>query len=317
MRLKYMPKILLSVLLFLTCKLAAAQLTYNTLFVDYDSAKTFKNLKIIPIRFKGGGNAAAVPRLITLNEAIEKGYVNVSERGSASTENVHWLRINNSSVFPVYIGSGEIILGGRQDRMVSKDTVLTPTGSDQYVPVMCVEEGRWSDKEKKFAYNNYAYPQLRKVLGQSNNQVLIWKEVYSHLDYNGINSSSLAYASRRQDKKFAPVLEEYVQYFKDKFSNSDSTVTGIVCISGDKVIGCDVFGTTRMFYGELIPLLQGYIEEAATYGKPPALSDEKVKEYLDNFLKDETSQENYLEEKKNGKLFKYKEKVVHITAYAQ
>jgi hypothetical protein len=310
-----MPKILLTGLLLLLGNLVAAQLTYNTLFVDYDSAVTYKNLKVIPIRFKGRGDAKVLPRLVTLSQAIEKGFVTVSERGSASTENVHWLRINNASDNPVYIASGEVILGGRQDRMVTKDTIMVPTGGDQYIPVMCVEEGRWSDKEKKFAYNNYAYPQLRKVLDQSKNQVLVWKEVFTHLDFNGINASSLAYASRRQDKKYTAIEEEYMRFFADRFKQSDSTITGMVCISGDRIIGCDVFATTRLFLGEYIPLLHGYIEEAITYGKPAAVADDKVKEYLDKFLKDVSSQQAWLE--KNGKIFKYRDKVIHITAYAQ
>ncbi len=69
---------------------------------------------------------------------------------------------------------------------------------------MCVEEGRWSDKEKKFQYNNYADPALRKVLGQSNNQVLVWKEILKQLNNSGTNSPTLAYLARRNDKKFTP-----------------------------------------------------------------------------------------------------------------
>ncbi|WP_431213360.1 hypothetical protein ACQ86N_48600 [Puia sp. P3] len=42
---------------------ASAQLTYETLLVDYDSAWTYKNLKIIPIRRKAGeGYPAASKR---------------------------------------------------------------------------------------------------------------------------------------------------------------------------------------------------------------------------------------------------------------
>ena len=48
------------------------QLTYKTLYVDYDSAWQYKDLKVIPIRFKGpGGLAAAIPgETITLNQAL-------------------------------------------------------------------------------------------------------------------------------------------------------------------------------------------------------------------------------------------------------
>jgi hypothetical protein len=310
-----MPKSLLTVLFGLMFKLLPAQLTYQQLRVDYDSAWTYKNLKIIPIRPKGNDGGRQVPNIVTLSQAIASGAVTVSERGTASTENVHWLRINNKSNNPVYIGSGEVILGGRQDRMVTKDTVLIPTGADQYISVMCVEEGRWSNKEKKFGYYNYAYPQLRKVLGQSKNQVLIWKEIAGMLDFNNVHAPTFSYAARRQDKKFMALETEYMNYFRDKFKNTDSSIVGFVCMSGDRVIGCDVFAAKKLFYGALEPLLFGYVEEAITYGKEVTIKNDKVKAYLDNILTDETSQASYL--KKNGKIFKYNDKVIHITGYGQ
>jgi hypothetical protein len=293
----------------------SAQLTYETLYVDYDSARSFKNLKIIPIRYKGDGAARIMPGVVTLNEALQQGWVAISERGTASTENVHWLRINNSSDNSIYIGSGEVIMGGRQDRIVAKDTIVEPTGGDQYIPVMCVEEGRWSKKLKKFQYNNYANPALRKVLDHSKNQVLVWKEILAQLNYTGNKSPTLAYASQRADKNFTAEQESYYNYFFEKFKNSDSTITGIVCMSGNKVIGCDIYAGTNLFYGELLPLLHGYIEEAINYGQAPVIDHVKVKEYLDPILTSESEQEAWL--KKHGKIYKYRDKVVHITGYAQ
>ena len=311
-----MPKKLIFICFLFIYKIVPAQLTYQTLYVDYDSAWTYKNLKVIPIRPKGYGGAAKVmPGVVSLSQGIANGSVVVTERGTAATENVHWLRINNNGKESVYIGMGEIILGGRQDRMVAKDTILPPSPKDQYIPVMCVEEGRWSDKEKKFQYNNYADPALRKVLGQSNNQVLVWKEIFSQINNNGTNAPTLAYLAHRNDKKYTPAQNEYLRYFNEKFKNGDSSITGFVCMSGDKVIGCDIYAGNNLFYGELQPLLHGYIEEAITTGRVPVIKDEKVKEYLNPILTSEASQESHL--KKNGKMYKYKEKVVHITGYAQ
>ncbi len=305
---------------FLVClflyKPGFTQLTYNNLYVDYDSAWTYKNLKIVPIRPKGyGGNARVVPGIESLSQGMANGTVVVTERGTAATENVHWLRINNNGNKAVFIGSGEIILGGRQDRMVAKDTILPPSPKDQYIPVMCVEEGRWSDREKKIQYNNYADPSLRKVLGQSNNQVLVWKEILNQLNKSGTNSRTLAYLARRSDKKYTPEQDAYLRYFSEKFKNADSTVTGFVCLSGDRVIGCDIYAGNNLFYGELQPLLHGYIEEAINTGSAPVIKDEKVKAYLNPILTSEAMQEAYL--KKNGKMYRYKEKVIHITGYAQ
>ena len=308
------------VLLFLV-KYTQAQLTYQTLEVDYDSTWEYKNLKIIPIRPKGGGDGQPLhfPRqngtpIISLSQALKLGYVKVSERGTASTENVHYLRINNRTDTAVFIASGEIITGGRQDRMVTKDTVLAPNGRDQYIDVMCVEEGRWSEKEKKFAYYGYANPGLRKVVDQSRNQVLVWKEIFGQLDGSGVKAPTLAYAARRLDKKYALQEEEYFRFFYDKIVK-DSSVIGFVCVSGNKVIGMDAFAGNNLFREELEPLLRGYIEEAIVRGSPVIIQDSTVKKYLDKILTSEQGQEEYL--KKNGKIFRYEQKVYHITGYAE
>lgn len=288
-----------------------AQLTYQNLRVEYDSAVTYKNLKIIPIRWKGpGGNDF---RALSLADGVKRGKVVITERGTASTENVHWLRVNNTSDQPLFVASGELIAGGRQDRMVARDTILIPTGHDQYIPVMCVEEDRWSRREKKFIYFNYANPTLRKTLDIAKNQVVIWREVNRQLDGNKIVSPSLAYAANRLDKKRSPAVLEYFNFFHTKFQQTDSSIVGIVCMTDNKVIGSDIFANAFLLYGQLDALLYGYIEEAELGGAPVTIRDEKIKKYLDRFLGDEQSQEEYL--KTNGKIFRYRGNVIHITAF--
>ncbi|HVU55070.1 MAG TPA: hypothetical protein VHD83_08435, partial [Puia sp.] len=86
----------MSLLLLFVVASVSAQLTYETLYVDYDSAWTYKNLKIIPIRKKGGGGepGAGLGDVIPLSQALSQGLVSVSERGTTSFDNVHWLRFN-------------------------------------------------------------------------------------------------------------------------------------------------------------------------------------------------------------------------------
>lgn len=292
-----------------------AQLTYQTLEVDYDSAHTFRNLKIIPVRLKSGGNNGGREAMITLSQGLAAGTVVITERGTAATENVHWLRINNNSGVPVYIGSGEVIMGGRQDRMITKDTVLLPAEKDQYVPVMCVEEGRWSDKQKKFVYNNYANAKLRKVLGTTSNQVLVWKEIDRQLNDNGFHSASLAYLAQRHDKKMVIPQNEYHQFFHNKFMKEDTSVVGMICISGDRIIGCDIYAGKGLFDASLDALLYGYIEEALLHGQPPVVTDEKVVAYLAPKLTSEEEQKEHL--KKNGKIYTHEKRVIHITGFGE
>ena len=101
---------LFTICLSLSLFSASAQITYETVYVDYDSAWQFKNLKIYPIRRKGGGGmpGATGPNVVPLGEALSKGLVTVTERGTTSFENVHWLRFNTHTDKSVYIGGGEI-----------------------------------------------------------------------------------------------------------------------------------------------------------------------------------------------------------------
>jgi hypothetical protein len=285
------------------------------LYVDYDSAWKFRNLNIIPIRRKGGGGmpGATGPDVVPLAEALNKGLVTVTERGTTSFENVHWLRFNTHSNKSVYIGGGEIVTGGRQDRMIVRDTILNPSEKDQYVPVMCVEEGRWSEKEKKFGYGNYANTDLRKTLDSGHNQVQIWREVDREIQAGQFKNKSLAYESRYQDKKYVLAGQEYFNFFMSKFRSSDSTIVGFLAVSGDKVIGSDVFDGTYLFYHQLEPLLWGYIDEAIGSGSPVTLQDAAVKRYADKLLKDEKTQENFVRD--NGKIFRVGGHVVHVNTF--
>jgi hypothetical protein len=298
--------------LFLCRFLQAQEITYDNVYVDYDSAVEYKNLRVIPIRPKHGfGNGA--PKVITLSQAMKQGLASISERGSASTENVHYLRVNNHSDQTIYISSGEVVSGGRQDRIIVQDTLLEPNGRDQYISAMCVEELRWSDKERKFSYQNFANPALRKVLNESKNQVLIWREIAKQLEENKIPSKSSAYLARVADKKMMQLNDEYFNFFKGKFKNQDSTILGFVCMSGDKVIGSDIYASTGLFYNQLDPLLKGYCDQAVYMGKPVTISREEEQKYLDKLLSDKISQETFLKE--NGKIFRQHGQVIHINSF--
>jgi hypothetical protein len=309
-------KFSLTFCLLFTLLSASAQITYETVFVDYDSAWQFKNLKIIPIRKKGGGGLPGYGGdLVPLGEALKKGLITVTERGSTSFENVHYLRFNTHTKKSVYISGGEIVSGGRQDRIVVRDTILRPSEKDQYVPVMCVEEGRWSEKEKKFEYGNFANNHLRKVVDSTPNQVLIWGEIDRQLQAGAFKNKSFAYLSRYQDKKYMLKHDEYFHFFMDKFARSDSNVVGFVALTGDKIIGTDVFAGTDLFYPQLDPLLHGYIDEAINSGAPVILKDPPVKRYMNALLKDEASQEAFVRDK--GKIFRDGGMVIHVNTYTK
>jgi len=318
-------KFLFSILLTLSATAACAQITYETVFVDYDSAYTYKNLKIIPIRQKNNGNGGMMGalKMISLSDAIKNGIATITERGTASTENVHWLRINNNSDSSIYVNSGELIAGGRQDRMVMRDTILKSTKRDQYIPVMCVEEDRWSDKEKEFIYSGFANTHLRKTLDSSKNQMQIWREIGNQLEKGNVNSKTLAYLSEREPKTEGRkkkktqeqflLGDDYFNFFLQKFKSTDTSVVGFVCVSGNAIIGSDIYAGVNLFNGQLEPLLRGYIDEALLFGNPVSLSNDEVRKYMDKILTDEKSQQEFVS--KHGKIFRENKKVIHINTF--
>jgi hypothetical protein len=84
-------------------------------------------------------------------------------------------------------------------------------------------------------------------------------------------------------------------------------------LSGDKVIGSDIFDGTYLFYHQLEPLLWGYVDEAIGSGSPVTLQDAAVKRYANKLLKDEKSQEDFV--KDNGKIFRVGAHVVHVNTF--
>src|SRR5205085_1108529 len=71
---------------------------------------------------------------------------------------------------------GEVIIGGRQDRIIGSNTIIPPN-TTQNVPVFCVEHGRWQGTTGEFTTANaLAHGRLR---GRANydGQQAVWDEV--------------------------------------------------------------------------------------------------------------------------------------------
>jgi ARG and Rhodanese-Phosphatase-superfamily-associated Protein domain len=85
------------------------------------------------------GKSAPGPVPLTLQEALEKGSVRVLETGA-----VNELKIENTGSENVFIQSGDIVKGGRQDRVLTMSFVLPPKSGEIPLAAFCVEHGRWS-----------------------------------------------------------------------------------------------------------------------------------------------------------------------------
>jgi len=79
------------------------------------------------------------PVPLTLQEALEKGSVRILETGE-----VNELKIENTGTEEVFIQSGDIVKGGKQDRVLRMSFVLPPKSGQVALAAFCVERGRWS-----------------------------------------------------------------------------------------------------------------------------------------------------------------------------
>jgi hypothetical protein len=87
----------------------------------------------------GAAAKGAVP--LTLQEALAKGTVKVRETGS-----VNELTIENTGADDVFVQAGDIVKGGRQDRVLSVDLLLPPRSKKVSITAFCVESGRWTGR---------------------------------------------------------------------------------------------------------------------------------------------------------------------------
>ena len=99
---------------------------------------THDNLAIYLIHRRGGKDG---PVPLTLGEALGQGRVKVIETG-----NVEELFIRNLGDREVFIQAGDIVKGGKQDRVLTVSMIVPPNSGDVPVGAFCVEQGRWSGR---------------------------------------------------------------------------------------------------------------------------------------------------------------------------
>src|SRR5688572_7296768 len=330
-----MKKILLVIVVFPF--LCSAQYTYKNLEVNFleksneASLFTFGNLRMYPVRAKDSFKKefSGVGKYMTLKEAIGKNKIKITESGSSGT--VNNLVIENISKDTIIIITGDVIKGGKQDRIVSNDIVLAPSTGKKNLPVYCVESGRWSsgDQVRSSArsnatvssnnaaaefktYHSKGSVSLRKVVEKEKDQSKVWSKVDELNSANKTETSTKTYTAMTQSPDFTKKLAQYISFFKNKF-DKDSSVVGVVVVTGDKVIGCDMFATHDLFLKQYESLIHSYATEAIVTGKPVKIATTTVKSYTDKLMANESVQKATLKEKGNS--FTEKGKKLRVSSF--
>src|SRR5277367_2672858 len=132
------------------------------------------NLLLFPV-VRAGGNAPGKTPFLTLDEGIRSGQVEVTEAGRVQGlirlrpgqepgvrplpvrgDQVNTLVLVNNSDRPLLLLAGEIVTGGKQDRVIAKDRIVPAGGDPIDLSVFCIEPGRWTASSDSFGASNKA-----------------------------------------------------------------------------------------------------------------------------------------------------------------
>jgi len=321
-------------LLFVLPVIGFCQYTYQNLQVNYlqtDAALkaySFENLRLYPVYAKKSfiQTFGTVGKYMPLQEAVEKKKVKITEQQNGGDVNA--LVIENISTDTILVMTGDVVKGGKQDRIIQKDMVLQPKSGKRKLEVFCVESGRWSrrnttdnrttiieDEKAGEAFDhtfNKGSQSLRKIVEKEKAQDKVWSEVDKINKENKSTTSTKTYTAINNSSDYSKKLQAYLNFFSNKFSK-DSSVIGVVIVTGNKVIGCDMFATNALFKSQYKTLLHSYITEAILNGKPVNISLAAVKNYVDPLLATETLQQATLKQK--GNAFTEKGKKLRVSSF--
>jgi hypothetical protein len=156
------------------------------------------DLTLFPV-VRNDGRALPADQFMTLDEGLKSGDVEVTEagnvrglvrsRGGAARryegDQVNTLVLVNNSKRPLLLLAGEIVTGGKQDRIIAKDRIV-PAGADPIdLSVFCIEHGRWTESSPKFGASAKAanesimvQPAVRQQAMVAKDQQQVWNSVH-------------------------------------------------------------------------------------------------------------------------------------------
>jgi hypothetical protein len=224
------------------------------------SPQTAGRLTLLPVFCDG-------PRLeyLTLAEAQKDGTAAITEVDAEGAVSI--LKVTTNSDLPVLIIDGEILVGLKQNRVLST-TILVPAKSTLKIPVSCVEAGRWRRATSKASRANYGLsPKIRAMQRHSvtlsarafgrfaADQDAVWADVAGSLGDLGVNSETLAYSDIEKQRR--PEIEDRLTQLQPELGQ-----TGVLALIGGEPVAFDLFDRpstlARMWQG----LIGSYIAES-------------------------------------------------------
>jgi hypothetical protein len=295
---------------------------------------SYENITIFPV---ASSSMQDTSPFLTLDEGLSSGEVLVSEQGAAglartrngrpvalppynSGASVSQLVLINRSKRPLLLLAGELVSGGKQDRIIGKDRIV-PVGSEPLpLDVFCVEHGRWTGASSQFiASKTIVHPSVREQAAVAQDQKEVWDAVRSgtlaktesptpggnagpialeayapRISTEAIQATidgaapTQAYAKIYEGGRVGASVDGFVEELKRRFDRATlglkgERVVGVVVAYGDDVAWSDIFASAELFEHYWSKLLRSYAVEAMArprYRETVAVTD--AREFLRN-----------------------------------
>jgi hypothetical protein len=239
-----------------------------------------------------GPDQAKGKSYLTLQEALEQHKAVVHETGDVNELSVE----NLSSDADVYIQSGDIVKGGKQDRVLHYDLVLSPHSGKVPLSAFCVESGRWHGRADEslssFSSSYSALPakELKLATRYEQNQQKVWEKVAatrSRIEHGISGSIRTASESSLQLTLESPQVQESVKPTVEKLLpvvDGKRDVIGFAYAINGQVNSAEVYASHALFARLWPKLLRASAVEALAERKEgetaPAVSAESVRDFL-------------------------------------
>ncbi len=288
----------------------------------------YENITIFPVVSSSTQDTSP---FLTLDEGLSSGEVIVSEQGAAglartrdgrpiavpqynSGASVNQLVLINRSKRPLVLLAGELVSGGKQDRIIGKDRIV-PVGSEPLpLDVFCVEHGRWTGASSQFvASKTIVHPSVREQAAVAQNQNEVWDAVRSGTmakapalvagrpaappaplsaeaigDTIATAAPTQSYAKIYEQSRAGASVDTFVEELRRRFDRATlglkgERVVGVVVAYGGDVAWSDIFASGELFEHYWSKLLRSFAVEALarpTYRETAAVTD--AREFLRN-----------------------------------
>src|SRR5579863_9001178 len=254
----------------------------------------------------------ATGEFLTLDEGLRSGEVVVTEYGNVrglmrrgvtpavrhDQAEVNRLVLINNSKRPLLLLAGEIVTGGKQDRVIGKDRIVPAESDPIDLSVFCVEPGRWVATSEHFGASEAMYgarvsggttapapmammaqPSVRAKAMADKNQDEVWNEVNKQKAQMSVEvaaaspavasevSQTSSYAKvnenaevRKQVDAIAKPIEQNYQSLIHQLR--DRNAVGVVVAVNGRIIWTDLFASSDLLAKYWPKLVRSYASEA-------------------------------------------------------